>query len=168
MEIQKLTVDNFGSIRHFEVRLSPSVAAVSSPYAEELFCAMAVLLKNKAYPSVPVSWVRKDTRFAADVNIGGEEWTVIAAPNKYQLLTLKVFDLSGAERGNRYKRLINCCIEEDDASCFSHSSYAFQARLRHYLNEGKYYPNGTLFKLTDGFSSTRAFRAYLGDFINNF
>lgn len=170
MNINKITVINFGSIRFFEISLNDQISVIKTKYLSELSAVFDIILCKKTVSSLPNDWLRSDTEITAVVCIDNIVYYVNAKPNSSISSALSVYatDVNGCEMTKQYLSLISHCAEQDAIESFDGCDKTIPLRLSWYHNSEEYEPSGNLDENSNHIATTKTFRSSLVKFIKAF
>ena len=170
MNINKITVINFGSIRFFEISLNDQISVIKTKYLSELSAVFDIILCKKTVSSLPNDWLRSDTEITAVVCIDNIVYYVNAMPNSSVSSALSVYatDVNGCEMTKQYLSLISHCAEQDAIESFDGCDKTIPLRLSWYHNAEEYEPFGFLEENSNHIANTKTFRSSLSKYIKTF
>ena len=170
MNINKITVINFGSIRFFEISLNDQISVIETKYISELSAVFDIILCKKSVSSLPNNWLSSDTEIAAVVCIDNIAYYVNAKFNSSVSSALSVYakDVNGREMTKQYLSLLSHCAEQDAIESFDVCDKSIPLRLCWYRNTDDYEPSGELEKNSEYIATTKTFRATLAEYIKAF
>lgn len=142
MHIRHISVDNFGSIQHFEKSLSSYPTVIKSNDPGCVLIGISLLLESKCPYSVPLSsWVGQNTRLYAEIETDGGAFCVEKLHGRDRTLTTKT--TRQGEVGDVYKqyRTFMNRSHDEDSICFFDASEKplIPNRIFRYLYEDKFY-----------------------------
>ncbi len=167
MNVRKLNIENFGSIKRFEAAFWSGLTVLKGP--QSIYVALALRLLTKG----ELSWLDRPhftekTRLCAEIEYDGIY--LIEITGEGENIEYKVFlRETGAECTDDFLKKTKQCREEQSFNFFAfRKNLDFPKRLCCYKDIEKYYPENTFAALTDSIGRTRSFRAELNRFIKNF
>ena len=168
MFLKNITIQNLGGITHFSYEFREGLNIVKDERQEALSFAIRWILNHKT-PPLPNISVGVGTKIEAIILLLEKEYRVTVTHNKsgegFQLLCS---DASGVDVTDDYLYLTKHSYEQDERDVFSGDASELAYCFLKYADEDRYYSQGELSRLTDGFSDTGAFRRYLKSFIDTF
>ena len=117
MIIKRITISNFGAVRHCDIALAPEINLLDTQHISEISIAIEFILCSKVRQVVPPNWVRTDTHLTAEILINNAVYTVDATPHEDQL-TLAVIDANGNNMTACYRNMLSHCLEQDAVESF--------------------------------------------------
>lgn len=159
MYITKLSIKNYGNIAFETILFEEQATIVTADFCDEIVAALKLILgySNKVHYLRKSSIIKAE--FIADSNI-----TV-----KYFGGELKAYNQQDEDITEDYLNIISHNSEEDSLNVFHHfKKQKYPHRLLKYKDVDKYYGMHDFRNITDGYGTTRSFRAFLNDYIKNF
>lgn len=167
MRIKNLKIQNLGCISDFAYNFSCGVNIVATRYTGELLFAFRLIFNHKTPPPTNIS-AGVDTRIEATVLLAEKEYSVLATPDSKGRFKLFCQDSSKKDVTHEYLYSTTHTYEQDLTDVFSNNEEEIFLRFLKYANEDLYYSKDELSRNTDGLSNIKAFRRYLGEFIESF
>ena len=133
MIIKRITISNFGAVRHCDIALAPEINLLDTQHISEISTAVEFILCSKARQVVPPNWVRTDTHLTAEILINNAVYTVDATPHEDQL-TLTAIDINGNDMTAVYRDMLSHCLEQDATESFDGQDKTIPLRLCWYRN----------------------------------
>lgn len=170
MNINEITVINFGSVRFFQVVLGTPIAIVETKYISELSAAIEMVLCKKTVSSLSNRWLRDDTEIKAEVCVDDFIYYVLVKANRsdFQTFSLCATDAAGRELTKEYLSLLSHCTEQDVVENFNGFDKTVPIRLCWYRNVDDYEPSGCLHAYSAHIATTKTFRGWLAKYISEF
>lgn len=159
MYITKLSIKNYGNIAFETILFEEQATIVTADFCDEIVSALKIIL---GYSSKS-SYLRKTSSIKAECVAD----SLIRV--EYSGATLKALNENDEDITEYYLNLISHNTEEDSLNIFQHfKKQKYPHRLLKYKDVDKYYGMHDFRNITDGYGTTRSFRAFLNDYIKNF
>lgn len=159
MYITKLFIKNYGNIAFETILFEEHTTIVTANFCDEIVSAIKMIL---GYSSKS-SYLRKTSFIKAECVAD------FLIRVEYSGGTLKALNENNEDITEYYLNLISHNTEEDSLNVFNHfKKQKYPHRLLKYKDVDKYYGMHDFRNITDGYGTTRSFRAFLNDYIKNF
>lgn len=159
MYITKLTIKDYGNITFKTLLFREQTTIVATSFCDEIVSALKVALGYSSKPSYLKHTSIITAECVADYLIKVE----------YFGGTLKALNEKNEDVTEYYLNIISHNTEEDSLNVFNNSKeQKYPHRLVKYKDIYKYYGMHGFKSLTDGYGTTRSFRAILNDYIKSF
>jgi len=165
MIIQRITIQDFGSVQFYDTVLTPELNIIDSRYTPEISAAIEFFLCSKAQQTIPSMWLRSSTRLTAEVLSETDAYTVTATHCDGRL-TLAVTDNNGMDVTDAYQNMLSHCLEQDATEKFDGRDKALPLRLCWYRNCDDAPENVS--NRTESLTDTKTFRSHLIQYIKAF
>ena len=166
MYIKRLTIDNFGSIIHFDMHLPKTVALIETCDSHSVTSAVRILLMYASIHEIdPPVAAGQCTKLYAEVVAGDLNYQVTSNGIKISAFRINK-DSSVEEVTDEYFYAVSCCEEEDRISFLDGSKNGAYYGLERYASEEKFYRAGEFARVTDGMGTTYSFRRCLKEYLN--
>lgn len=159
MYITKLTIKNYGNITVKTLLLKEQTTIITEDFCGEIVSALKLVLGYNSKSS----YLRNTSIITAECV------TDFLIKVEYSGGTLKALNEKNKDVTEYYLNIISHNAEEDSLNvfnCFKRQKYP--NRLAKYKDIDKYYSMHYFKNLTDGYGTTRSFRAILNDYIKSF
>lgn len=167
MYIKRLTIDNFGSIIHFDMHLPKTVALIETCDSHSVTSAVRILLLYASIHDIdPPVAAGQCTKLYAEVVAGDLNYQVTSNGIKISAFRINK-DSSVEEVTDEYFYAVSCCEEEDRISFLDGSKNGAYYGLERYASEDKFYRAGEFARVTDGMGATSVFRRCLKNYLND-
>ena len=161
MFIEHITIENFGTIRHYDTHLQQGLNIVESRHATELYTAIACLICNDQAQGIPSQWLRDDLLICAGISLADTVYTVHIRSISGQPRMFAV-DPTGAEATARYQYALAHCREQNSAELFGGWEPRLPLRLFDYRDRDLWAVPA------DRSLTTKTFRRYLYQYLHDF
>ena len=172
MILKKLTIKNFGGIKHFDTPFQEQVTAITVPDTESIVKAIGLATNNKSLIDRSKAFtVSGNTQIILKLEIAGHPYTITARGQPYSECIYEAADCktNAAVDVSLLFGNMRLCEEEEDLIYYRYDpKNAFSNRLLRYKDPEKYYALGDFQKKTNGSGSTQTFRTYLKEFIQKY
>lgn len=172
MNIRKLKIEGFGSIRCFEAVFPSDFIVLSGRSSEIIATAIKLLIGGRLSKQEEFLFRSDRANLSAEVVFDREEIYYVEIKGSAQT-GLPVFRALKPDvhedYTEEYRMHTRQSGEEEISNIFSDfKKRGYPHKIKYYKDTDKYYPNGNFGDVTDGIGTTKTFRSYLKNYIRTY
>ncbi len=164
MHLQKIVIDNFEGIDHFEANFDKTLVRLDSKYAYSVLKAIGVAAKNLTLANMGgIPKICEDTYLCVEI-IEQRAVSVTAKGNMNGTIT----HIATGYKEDFFESIQQSPEQSRNSCFFGNESEQYAKRLQQYKDADKYFGEKGFSNMTNGIGMTRTFRQCLNRYIRDF